>query len=449
MTSLQRALVALGICIAFVGGVAYWQATRAGHHGETIRLTAEDMQLIVNDQPQLRAQLAGNEEARKRYAKNLKTLLAIAEEARARGMVNTPEIRRQLDLQRNLILAQTYIERQQTQGQNFTPDDLERLVPQAEVDAFLQDPTKIVQFNRLVETLEEQGMRLPEGEERDRTKSDWARINILARKAIEAGIDRDRKVQLQLMLQQARAINAIYGQQMQPRLVATDEDIETYLREHPELNAEGARQRAEEVLRRVRAGEDFAALAREFSADPGSKDEGGELGWMSRGETVAPFDAAMFALQPGQTSDLVETNYGFHIIQVEERRAQNEQGQPAEQARARHILIATPRDARGQPANPRDQARAAIEEKKADDLINGILERTHVEVAENFVVEAPPPSMSPFGMPGMPPGGMGGEDEMELPPPPSNSQPPSSGANSNSRPANQPAPSRRGNRSGR
>jgi len=81
-----------------------------------------------------------------------------------------------------------------------------------------------------------------------------------------------------------------------------------------------AKQRAAGLLARVQGGEDFAKLARENSDDPGSKGEGGELGWAGREAYVGPFADALFALQPGQVSALVETQFGYHIIQLEEVR---------------------------------------------------------------------------------------------------------------------------------
>jgi peptidyl-prolyl cis-trans isomerase D len=78
-----------------------------------------------------------------------------------------------------------------------------------------------------------------------------------------------------------------------------------------------ARARIERLLARARAGEDFAALAREASEDPGSARRGGDLGYNPRGRMVAPFDEAQFSLQPGQISGVVESDFGFHIIKVE------------------------------------------------------------------------------------------------------------------------------------
>ncbi len=92
-----------------------------------------------------------------------------------------------------------------------------------------------------------------------------------------------------------------------------------------------ARALAEELLARVRAGEDFAELAIQYSGDPGSAALGGDLGWFRRGRMVREFEETAFNLLDGQISDVVESDFGFHIIKVERMR-------PGER-NARHILI--------------------------------------------------------------------------------------------------------------
>ena len=93
-----------------------------------------------------------------------------------------------------------------------------------------------------------------------------------------------------------------------------------------------ARAKAEGLATQAKGGADFATLARENSAD-GSAANGGDLNWIARGQTVAPFDKAAFSMQPGQISDVVETEFGFHVIKVVEKKAASTV--PLEQASAR------------------------------------------------------------------------------------------------------------------
>jgi peptidyl-prolyl cis-trans isomerase D len=80
-----------------------------------------------------------------------------------------------------------------------------------------------------------------------------------------------------------------------------------------------ARTKADDLLAKLKAGGDFAALAKKSSEDPTTASKGGDLGTFARGKIETPFEDAAFALEPGQLSDLVETPRGFHIIKLEER----------------------------------------------------------------------------------------------------------------------------------
>ena len=84
--------------------------------------------------------------------------------------------------------------------------------------------------------------------------------------------------------------------------------------------SDAARAKAEDLLKQIKSGGNFAELAAKNSDDPGSKTQGGELGWLDRGKTVPEFDKVAFSLAPGQTSDLVKTQFGYHILQVEDKK---------------------------------------------------------------------------------------------------------------------------------
>ena len=89
-------------------------------------------------------------------------------------------------------------------------------------------------------------------------------------------------------------------------------------------NKEEVRKKAEGILAEVKGGKDFGKLAQQYSEDPGSKDRGGLYENFERGQMVKPFEDASFNLPIGSISDLVETQYGYHIIKVISRQKGDE-----------------------------------------------------------------------------------------------------------------------------
>ena len=120
--------------------------------------------------------------------------------------------------------------------------------------------------------------------------------------------DDDLKLKYQQNIQDYQVPNRVHAQHILFMTVGkTDAEVDEI------------RKKAEDVLKQAKKGAKFDELAKKYSEDPGSKDKGGDLGWLVQGQTVPEFEKAAFSLQPGSISDLVKTQYGFHIIKVLEK----------------------------------------------------------------------------------------------------------------------------------
>ena len=127
-------------------------------------------------------------------------------------------------------------------------------------------------------------------------------------------------------------------------------------RDASEEQVNAARERAVALRKRVEGGEDFAKVAREASEDPGSKESGGDLGFFQRGQMVKPFEEVAFVMQPGAISDVVKTDFGFHVIEVEEKKPAESRGYDDAKREIAKELIAS--DAAKQAARERADALA-------------------------------------------------------------------------------------------
>lgn len=161
-------------------------------------------------------------------------------------------------------------------------------------------------------------------------------VDLLAKNNVtEADVVRDMRTNMLL--------GEYFNKTMEQEPAVSDDEISDYFDGHPEsfgpqpeVHAShilimvppgsddaakaAARAKAEGILEKLKGGADFAQMAKENSEDTGSGANGGDLNWFGHGAMVAPFDSAAFALEPGQMSGLVETQFGYHIIKALEKR---------------------------------------------------------------------------------------------------------------------------------
>lgn len=163
---------------------------------------------------------------------------------------------------------------------------------------------------------------------------------VLAKQAEVAGADKTPQAEAALRLVRDRVLSEIQLQRIDEKNRIPDDVLEKRIQdvyraeskrfEVPEevrashiliAKGEGAKEKAEKLLKELRDGGDFAALAKENSIDPGSSARGGDLGYFGRNRMAKPFEDAAFGMkEKGQLSDVVESQFGYHIIRFEDRK---------------------------------------------------------------------------------------------------------------------------------
>lgn len=173
--------------------------------------------------------------------------------------------------------------------------------------------------------------------------------------------DDQLKVQYQQNIKQYQVPNRVHAEHILLMTVGNKTDAEV----------EEIKKKAEDILGQAKKGAKFEDLAKKYSEDPGTKDKGGDLGWLVQGQTVPEFEKVAFSLQKGQISDLVKTQYGFHIIKVMDKETAHTK--PFEEVKNQLHGELVPNLADKQASDTSDQISAAIRRSNKtslDDLAN-------------------------------------------------------------------------------
>ena len=368
-------------------------------------LSKHDMEVLFQEmiQPSQQAAIASNPEEKKKLVDQVREILSVAAYADRKGYADSkhPEIQAQIALQEDLSLGQAY--RKKFPDVKVTDDEVNTYYAghPTEFETFLQNNPKFQQQAA--------------GPNREKFKRDYGELKVVAEKARKEKIDREDATRVISLLQRCFVLRQAFQDDLDKNTVISDPDVAQYFDDHKRdfeevrvrhvlistrpqpappspdgtkkndapkpLSKEEARKKADEVLAKAKKGEDFAALAKQYSDDPGSKDKGGEYPFFPHGQMVPEFEKAAFALQPGQISDVVETQFGYHIIKLEERRS-------------------------GAPTDPTTRQRIVdkLKQEKIEAQVKEIVSTSGIVVAEDFdmTVKAPEPAQLPAGHPAVP-----------------------------------------------
>jgi hypothetical protein len=254
-----------------------------------------------------------------------------------------------------------------------TPDQLaalRRTVLQARVDRLL-----------FVQEAAKRGLEVPEAdvEQRlQRMRADWPPDEFEALLSQRHQTLDELRAELRAQLVQER----LFHELVYPRVAVTEEEIRAELDAHPELAQEPEQvhaaqivvkelDEAKEIRAKLREGAKFADLARERSLSADAKD-GGDLGWFPRGVMPPQFDAVAFSLGPGQISDVVTTEYGFHIFKLLERRPARKKDLAAVRAEVERRLL------------------RAKQEQAQTDFVTQLRSKADIRINENLVAQLVP-----------------------------------------------------------
>jgi parvulin-like peptidyl-prolyl isomerase len=436
LSNLVKGLILVGVILAIGVGLVVWKNKVGGSTSQAYNvITREEMESLLGDvaqsNPMLLKRLAEDPDLKKQQIESLKQLLAFASEAQREGLADDPTNKQELDNIRIELLALNYDkELNKDKGQmppfGFISEDqikaywdednqppaakgfLERIgfasatdsrSHEQEFNDFLN--AKIAIYKAGNPEMQDRDIT---DEEKEQARDAFAKTRIYEReyeqKASSGELPREfvTKANLQVKLQQAQFLMKRYSEKKADEQEVTDADVDKYIAEHPELDPAPKRAQAQQILERAKAGEDFAALANEFSQDPGNKEQdgtpkGGLYENVTKGQMVPPFEHAALALEPGQVSpELVETDFGYHIIKLERKLEMHtdKEGKKAETYDVRHILISTgfkdPEIPNAREIPVRDYVRNKLEKDKHKKLVEDLVAANNVYVAEDFTI---------------------------------------------------------------
>ena len=384
---------------------------RSGGFGNSQGTHAEEISLVLKSQAvsdtSAVAAIAESGETRRSFLKGLREHLALAAEARREGLSEDPNFKINLKYKKNSALGDSEY------GWELSKERGKYVVPRSDIDAVWANAENENQFNRDMDALraiqaavarergDQQSFGKLQGETLIKARENWARTRVLSSKAKnDAAFMSRAEIQLRFRVLEAGILSADYLRKYwAKRIKATDHDIAAYLAAHPEYDLNRKREKAETVLKRARAGEDFASLASEFSEDRSTKETGGLYEDVEKDTFWVEVGNAALALEPGQVAkSLIETQVGYHIVKLENKKVKKkEDGSEIVTFSFRHILLqkSFEEPVSRYPEIPppfmkaEEIAKAEIEKQKRSKFVEQIVQRNQINLPEDFKVDLP------------------------------------------------------------
>lgn len=437
------------------GGLVVWKNKVGGHSNESFNsISRAEIEMLLADaakqNPMILKRFNDDPNLKKQQLKSFREIFAFASQAKKEGLLDLANNRQELDNIKAEIVAVSY-DREINKDKGPMPPF--GFITEEQINAYwgeaapaeapkgffaslkdkitggghVETRTHEQEFNDFlatkIEMLKEGNPEMKDreisDEEKAQAKEIFAKMRIYRaeyeKKAAAGELPKEfvDKTNLQVKLQQVQFLAGLYTKSKAESMKVTDEEVAAYVASKPEFDPEQKRAKAQQILDRAKAGEDFAALANEFSEDPGNKPPGGELQGglykdVSKGRMVAPFETAALSLQPGQVyAEVVPTDFGFHIIKLE--RALSKSAAPktgdssgtdtesGETYDVRHILISTsytdPESPNSRPMPVKDYVRRKLEKEKGEKLVEKLVADNNVQVPEDFTVPEFTPEM--------------------------------------------------------
>ncbi len=363
-------------------------------------LSAQDIRSILTSSPAT-ATIADEPESQRLFLKGLREYLALAAEARREGLADDPRFTLNFEYKKALLLADAFEQRSLTNKNgplNPSPTDMELFWSDSSNETKFRETMKaIASIQQDVEKQRGSDIVVPglTGEAMEKARRNFSRAHILAAKAkAESDFVDSREIQLRLKILEAGILSSDFlCKHWAANITATEAEMQTYLADHPEYHAGRKEDLAKNLLSRIKAGEDFASIARAESEDRTSKLNGGLYENISTDLVWPEVEKAALSMESGNVfPELIKTNTGFHIVKLERKAAEKGDGKGGVKFSFRHILIqfAFEDPHHHVPEVPapfvdaRTIAKKAIETQKRDLFVSSVLARAGIIVPESL-----------------------------------------------------------------